>query len=75
MGQILTQCLNNPESKFLDRANILCALDARSLMQRAQRINWQRASYCVKEVRRKLEHRDRSDHEVITSAELYSNVR
>src|SRR6266550_5298139 len=70
-GQILTQYLNNPESKFLGPSGKACTPWTRGVLQRAHIIAAEHR-YCGKEMRRKLEQGP-IDHEVDYKCRLYSN--
>src|SRR5437899_2276624 len=70
-GQILTQYLNNPESKFLGPSGKPCMPWTRGVLQRSHIIAAEHR-YCGKEMRRKLEQGP-IDHEVDYKCRLYSN--
>jgi len=70
-GQILTQYLNNPESKFLGPNGKPCMPWTRGVLQRGHIIAGEHR-YCGKEMRRKLEQGP-IDHEVDYKCRVYSN--
>jgi hypothetical protein len=70
-GQILTQYLHNPESKFLGPSGKPCTPWTRGVLQRAHIIAREQ-HYCGKEMRRKLEQGP-IDHEVDYKCKVYSS--
>lgn len=70
-GQIVTQYLNNPESKFLGPSGKPCTPWTRGVLQRAH-ITAAEHRYCGKEMRRKLEQGP-IDHEVDYRCKMYGN--
>jgi hypothetical protein len=70
-GQILTQYIHNPESKFLGPSGKPCTSWARGVLQRTHVIAGEHR-YCGKEMRRKLEQGP-IDHDIDYKCKVYSS--